>query len=434
MMICVWFWQPLRSQTDTLAFSLEQAQAYATEHGYQVKSASYEIESARKKVWEYLAMGLPQVNAFAGVTNNLTIQSSVFTMSIDGAPPSTIKAEFGQQYNWNAGFTASQLIFDGSYFLGVMASKIVVELSELQKQNVQIDLRGNVAQAYFLMVVSRQNLANYERNLRTNELTLVETEAYVKNGFMEQTDLDQMKLIVSRSRNLLVDARRQFEIAAVTLKFLMGIPLETLVKTTTPLQAMLDEAMMIRPDAGTVRPEQHISHQLIATQERIQGIKVRNEKFQYLPKINLGYNLTHVEFGESFSEMNQTTPQALELKLSLPVFSSGMRMARVKQEKLSLLKIENEKFALEQSLKRVAMLTAQELSSAKEKYENDVESERIADAIYSRTRLKFTKGMATSSDLTLNEQQFIQSQTNTILSVLNLLNARVEYQKALAQY
>lgn len=424
-----------RSQSDTLAFSFDQALAYADEHAYQAKSAGYDIEASRKKVWEYLAMGMPQVNAFAGLTDNLTIQTSVFSMSVDGGAPSTIKAQFGQQYTANAGISASQLLFDGSYFLGVKASRLVVELTEMQKKNMQVDIRQNTAQAYYLMLMAQHNLDNFEQNLATTEKLLRDEQAYQEQGLREKLDVDQMKLMVAKSRNLVLDAQRQLMVTAATLKFMMGIDLDSPIKLTTTFDDLLAKAKLVNNQDAVFSNSQHVSYQLMEKQEQIQTLKVRNEKVQYLPKINLGYSLTHVRFGDElkFGQMDKTTPQALELKLSMPVFASGMRSARVKQEQINLMKVENEKTALEQNLRRAVLVASENLDSARDKYSNDTESEQISREIYDQTQVKYSHGVSSSTDLSVNQQQYIQSQINAIGSALNLFNAYIDYQKAMGQ-
>ncbi|MCG8582854.1 MAG: hypothetical protein MI866_23250, partial [Bacteroidales bacterium] len=134
---------PAKAQTegDSLAFTLQEAMTYATENAFQSKSATYDIEAAEKRVWEYIAIGLPQVTAEGQLTDNLSIQENVITMTPeDGSDPMVLKTQFGQQYNWNATGNVSQLLFDGSYLLGVKASKIYVAISEKNKVKTQIDV------------------------------------------------------------------------------------------------------------------------------------------------------------------------------------------------------------------------------------------------------------------------------------------------------
>ena len=128
--VCLMVLVPKNShaQTDTLTVTFNEALTYATENAYMSKSAGYDIEAARKQVWEYMALGFPQMNLSGAMNDNLSIQENFITMEDEHGNKQVIKVKFGSNYSWNMGGHVDQLIFDGSYFLGVKASKIFVEM------------------------------------------------------------------------------------------------------------------------------------------------------------------------------------------------------------------------------------------------------------------------------------------------------------------
>jgi outer membrane protein TolC len=148
----------VKAQTDTLTVTFNEALTYATENAYMSKSAGYDIEAAKKQVWEYLAVGLPHVNLAGGLNDNLSIQENFITMEDEQGNKQVIKVKFGSNYSWNMGGRVDQMIFDGSYFLGVKASKIFVEMSKVKKQKTEIDVRENVAKAYLVALVAKRIL------------------------------------------------------------------------------------------------------------------------------------------------------------------------------------------------------------------------------------------------------------------------------------
>lgn len=433
--LCLLPWYTVQSQTtDTLSFSLQQALDYATENAFQSKSATYDIEAAEKKVWEYIAIGLPQVSAEGQLTNNLSIQENVITMTPeDGSEPIRLKTQFGQQYSWNATGNVSQLLFDGTYLLGVKASKIYVEISEKSKVKTQIEVRQTVAQSYYIALVAQKNLETFKKNLEVNQQTLKETEAYFNNGFRELTDVDQLRLMVNNSRNLVLDAERQLLIAEAVLKYAMGISIDQPFKLVDDIDFLLTPVEVYQADASSFNVKSHIDYSILETQEVAQKTILKNEKVQYLPKLNAFYNISYIEFGDEFKNMDNTNSQMLGLSLSMPIFKSGMQNARVKQEKINYLKLQNEMRQMEEGLKQQLMVAESNLKNAKATYLNDKEGEAIAFRIYDRTRIKFTSGLSSSTELSQNEGQYIQSQISYIQSTLNLLDTHIEYLKAINQ-
>ncbi len=106
------------------SFTLKEAQQYAVENNYDVRNASTDVEIARKRVKENLAIGLPQVNASAGYTNYLELPTQIIPGDfLPGGSGEDIEAQFGTQHNatWNASIT--QLLFSGQYIVGLMILK-----------------------------------------------------------------------------------------------------------------------------------------------------------------------------------------------------------------------------------------------------------------------------------------------------------------------
>lgn len=421
-----------QATSESMAFSLQQAMDYATENAFQSKSATYDIEAAEKRVWEYIAIGLPQANLEGQLTNNLSIQENVITMTPeDGSDPIRLKTKFGQQYNWNATGSVNQLIFDGSYLLGVKASRIYVDISEKNKTKTQIDVRQSVAEAYYVALIAKRNLETFKKNLEVNEQTLKETDAYYKNGFREMTDVDQLKLMVNNSRNLVLDAERQLLISEAVLKFSMGLSIDQPIQLTDNIDILLTPVEGFIAESGNFDVRTHIDYSILETQEDAQKTIIKNEKVQYLPKLNAFYNISYIEFGDEFKSMENTNSQMLGLSLSMPIFQSGKQSAKVKQEKINYLKLQNEMRQMEEGLKQQLMVAESNFKNAQATYLNDKEGEAIAFRIYDRTRIKFTKGLSSSVELSQNEGQYIQSQISFIQSTLNLLDSHIKYKKAI---
>ncbi|TAJ14047.1 TolC family protein [Marinilabiliaceae bacterium JC017] len=431
----LWLLVPISlvAQEDPMTFTLEEALNYATENAYQTKSADYDIDAARKKVWEYLALGLPQLNMEGGLSDNLSIQENFIQLTNEKGEVETIKAQFGTKYSWNVGGKASQLIFDGSYFLGVKASRIFVELSQKNKEKTLVDVREAVAQAYYLALIAYQNLENFKQNLKVNEQTLTETAAYYKNGFREEIDVDQIRLMVNTSKNLVLEAERQLIISESVLKFAMGIDINSPIALADNLDILLLPVQTKQNAKDSFRVESHIDYAIMQTQEAIQDVKIRNEQAQYLPKLSAFYSYTHFQMGEEFDALNKTNSQILGLSLSMPIFTSGMRHSKVKQEKINMLKLQNDKIMLEQNLQREVLVANTNLTNARETYQNDKLGVDIAYNIYDKTRIKFSNGLASSTELSQNENQYIQSQVKYIESTMNMLNAHIQYKKAISQ-
>jgi len=117
----------------------------------------------------------------------------------------------------------------------------------------------------------------------------------------------------------------------------------------------------------------------------------------------------------------------------MPIFTGFNRRSKIQQEKINYKKIEDQKYNTEQNLKKDLSISHNTLVNAKENYENDLKGLEIAKRIYERTLIKFNEGVSTSTELSNNEEQYLNSHTAYIKSTLNLLNSKVAFDKALGQ-
>ena len=122
----------LKAQEEVYTFSLDEAIAYALENNYTVKNARLDINSAEKQKWEATAFGLPQLDATIDYQNWLKQQVTFLPSEIVGGPPGEFTPViFGTKQNMVATATLNQLIFDGSYLVGLQSAKTFLKISNL---------------------------------------------------------------------------------------------------------------------------------------------------------------------------------------------------------------------------------------------------------------------------------------------------------------
>jgi outer membrane protein len=119
------------------------------------------------------------------------------------------------------------------------------------------------------------------------------------------------------------------------------------------------------------------------------------------------------------------------LQLSVPIFNSGSKILSVQQAKIEMDKACNDRKLAESTLQMDYLTAAAEMETAREKYENDVENRQLASRILEKSKIKFSNGLATSTELSQLETQYLQTHGAYIVSVLQLLQADLKLKKAL---
>ena len=174
--------------------SLAEAKTKALSMNREAQLSELALEKAERVVKETLAIGLPQVNASASFQNFLNVPTTVLPDFISpavygvliaeelvpegsGGAPGFIPAQFGTNYTASAGATLSQLLFNGSYLIGLQAAKSYVEFSKIQKERSDLDVKESVAQAYYTALLSSENTKVLKESAVTLESMLKDVQA-----------------------------------------------------------------------------------------------------------------------------------------------------------------------------------------------------------------------------------------------------------------
>jgi outer membrane protein len=212
-------------QKDTTAsFSLQQAISYAQSHQISIKNAKIDEQIAINTVKKTIGIGLPQVSANATFQDFLKVPTSLVPGEFFGEPAGTlIPVQFGVKYNSGVGLEVNQLLFDGSYLVGLQASKTYKELSVKNTARTRIETSVAVTKAYYSVLVNNEQLSLLDANIERLRKSLSDTEQLFKNGFAEKIDVDRLTVL---NNNLLTERENIVRLLALNvnlLKFQMGM-------------------------------------------------------------------------------------------------------------------------------------------------------------------------------------------------------------------
>jgi len=316
------------------AFSLKQAREYAVEYSYDAQKSQLDLIAAQKKIRETVGAGLPQVSTSIGYTNNLELVTMLIPDFFND-PNDMIEIQFGTQHNANLNLQVQQLVFNGSYFVGLATSRIYQRLATDGLERTRLDVLETVSQTYYLILVSKESRKIIQGNLDNLEKTLYEIRERYKEGFLEETDADVIQISVTTLKNTLQSLLKQTETAYQLLKFQMGLDLSQEIKLTDSLEDIITAQDIERELAGSFHLDDNIDYRLILTQEKLAEMNLKNEKAQYWPSIaafyTLAYNAQRNKF--TFFDFNDKwyRSQAIGVNVNIPIFKSGAQKARVQQ-------------------------------------------------------------------------------------------------------
>jgi len=426
------------AQTES-SFTLKQAQEYALKYNYQRVSAEKDVLIAKKKVMETTGIGLPQVTAEAQFQNFLDLPVSLVPASaFNPLAPKDEFAElkFGTDYNTTAKITATQLLFDGSYIVGLQASRTYKSLTEKSLEKTELTVREEVAQAYYLCLVADENVKILSEIVTSTEKLYEETQRIYQEGFMEEQNVDQLRLTLNNINNSLTESKRQKEIALNLLKFQMGMELVTTITLTDNIDVLLAAVNPVDALAKEFKAENHIENQIIKVNEDLMKLNLRKEKYAFAPQVAAFFNHQQQNMSNKFEVFSGGTwyPSTLwGLSIKLPIISGGMRLAKVGQARLDYEKAKNTSKQVEQSLLLKAQQAKSNYTSSYSIYLNQKDGLQIAEKINNNSMKKYTEGIISSMELSQSQTQYLETEAKYIKSLLDLLNASSQLNIALGK-
>ena len=427
-----------QDSTKTFEFTLKQAQDYAALNSYQTLAASKDVEKAKKKVWETIAIGLPQVSATGGYNYNIQLPVQLVPAEAFGGEPGTFEElVFGTKQSMSAAVNVNQLIFDGSYIVGLQASKVYKEISENDKVKSVIEIKDQVTQAYGGVLVATRNKEILKENLDNIDKIVSDNKALYENGFVSEQDFDQLKLLRSQTANAYTNAERQVQISKNMLKFTMGIEIANTITLTEELTNIVNEVDAEGLLSTDFNIENHIDFRIINNQEKASLLLMKQEKSTFLPTLSANYSFQENSFSQNFDFFTDApwfNSQFVGLNLSVPILSSGMRLSKVQQAKLEYEKVGIAKKQVSESLKMNLTTSRSDYTFALDQYNTEKDNMELAERIFSKEQIKYQEGISTSLELTQANNQLLSTQGNYLNSILQLISAKSKLDKALNNY
>jgi outer membrane protein len=416
---------------EKLSLSLEEALAMATANNVALKNAMLDIDYANTQVDEIKAQGLPQISGSSSFAHTYQIPTQVIPGEFVGQPGTFIPVQFGVPFNINAGLAVKQLLFDGTFFLGLKAASEFVNISKLSASSSEIDVKEGVVKAYYMALISEQNIGQLEASLVNINKVKAETQAMYDAGFAEKLDVDRITLSASNLELTTSKLQNQTKLAKQLLLNSIGIDINQEVVLTSTLP---DENALALAET-TFDPNKRIEMKILDQQQALNELNLKRYKMGYIPNLygNFSYGTSTFASDGNFGDLGNDwyANGSYSIGLSVPIFDGFYKKAKTDQVKIDIAKTENTK-------KQVALGMNLQVDRAKTNYANALKSleiqkksQALAESIYNTTSIKFNEGIGSSFEMITAESDLTQARTNYLNALYDLNVAKIDFNIAL---
>lgn len=413
-----------------LALSLQEAQEYALQNNKMIRASKLDIESARMSTWDAKSSGLPQVNATASLMDNLKL-ATMLIPDFTGMSDEKIPVQFGSQFNTSYGFTVSQLIFSGSYFVGVQTAKLAESLSMQGLEKSEIDIKESVITTYYLILITEESIEVLDDNIENLNEILASTKAMYEVGMAEATDVDQMQSTLTMIINSRKSMERNLEVSYNLMRFQLGLDTDAGVRLTQTLDDFIDEVNVTALTLQDFNIQNNIDYRLLSSQEKLGELSVKMQKSTVLPTLSGFYQYNQSGQADRLNELQWYGSQVLGLQLNIPIFASGQRYSKIRKAQIDLESMRTNKSLVADQLLMQEKQYRYNLINANEQFVSKKENVELANRVFTSVENKYKQGVASSLDLTQAHNSYLQAVSDYTSSFMSLLQSKLVLDKLL---
>jgi len=419
---------------EVVRLSVADAQAYALQHNVNVINSGLEIDVARNDVRQLVRTGLPQVNGEIGYTHFPALPTSLIPAEFLGGTKGEFEpVQFGTEHNVRAGATLSQLLFDGSYLIGVKAARQYVDLRKKELVQNEVATRELVAKAYYSVLVADENVRLLERNHEVARKLHYETDQIFKAGFVEEIEVDRLALTLANIESQISSAKRFKSLSESLLKFQMGMDAVQPIALTDSLSTLTNSpGELMLADAN---PASRIEWELMDMHRSLRELNIKRLTSGYYPTLSLFMNYENSAQRGAFDFFEPDKPwyqmASWGVTMKIPIFDSFQKSAGIQKERTQLQIVMNQREQLRQGINLEVEQARTNYLNATEQVQTQTKNLSLAEKILNTARLKYAEGVGSSLELSSAQTTWLQTQTLYIQSLYELLIAKTDLQKAL---
>jgi outer membrane protein TolC len=425
----------LSAQGEVKQFTLTQAIEHAKKHNQTLLSAKLDQEMAQKQIKEIRAMGLPQVNADGRFTYTPQIPKIGIANPGFFGPNPVVEFPQGIDYSINANLNASQLLFDGSFLMGLKAAKEFSMLSRYNAKRTEQQIENDVLKAYCMVLITEESAKLIDENLRTLEKTRNDLSATYKTGLIDKIDFDRIDLSYSNlqiARRQVLDGRL---LAYYTLKMQMGLSVKDSIVLTDDLEKLYDAASKEPEIALQLDYKKRPEYQMLEQQKRMHTLDRKRYEYGYAPTLAAfaqhQQNAFNTKFENVFDKFYPGTLVGLNLRV--PIFDGLQKSSKIQQAKINIQKTELSIAQLENAMETEVYAAKTNYLRTREQLELQKRNMELAKDIYRRVNTKYQNGLSSSLELITSEKDLKEAEKNYLNAIYDMLVARADLKKALGQ-
>ena len=411
------------------SLTLNEAIEFGLSNNRSIINADREILKAKKERWKTIAIGLPQVSSQINYQNFLEMPISLVPSEFFGGKAGTFEElTFGTEQIMVGSVKMEQLLFDGSYLVGLEASRVYLKISENLFEKTNLEVKKLIVNTYTNVLIAKLNISFLEKNKIALEANLKEITELFKTGFEEQETVEQTQLSLSQINNQLKYAKNLMKITQEMVKFIIGYPAEEKLILKSELEDIFNEDIFFDSIPSINQIDNNIDIRIADNNVKSEALQFKYEKSKSLPKLSGFINQTYTGNSNDFtftdSQQKWYGSSIVGLNLTIPLFSSFGRSAISQKAKISLDQAITQLTETQERIKIEVNAAYNDYQLSIDNYFTEKENLRLAESIEKKNQNKFFEGVIQSLELRMAQMQLYSAQNNFVTAIQSVINKK----------
>lgn len=425
-----------QTDTATYSFSLKQSVEFGLTNSTQIRTAELQQMQATEKTKEILGIALPQVNGSFQVQDYLEIPTSLIPAEIFGGPAGQfIPVQFGTKYSATASFSASQLLFNGTWLYGLKGAKVYQDLAAKNITRTRLEASSEITKAYYTALVNQERKALLTANVARIKKIMDDTKAMYDNGFVEKIDLDRITVTYNNVVTEVANVQRLLDLSLVLLKYQMGMDQSaTLILTDKLADVSFKPA---EPTNGRYNYSNRIEYQIMERNLEGQHLIFKAERIGYLPTIaafaSASAQAQRQEF-DIFARKRWYPIVVIGLQVNMPIFDGLQRYHRVQYARIGIMQAENDLLMMQRTIDMQQAVTRVTLQNSAATLDAQKANMDLAQGVLDVAQKKYDQGVGSNLEIISAQTALKEAQTNYFNALYEAVIAKVDYDKAMGTF
>jgi outer membrane protein TolC len=419
------------SQSDIVSLNIEDAVKYGIENNRNLKNAEREIQMAYQERWKTIAIGLPNVSLDLNYLNNLELPTSLIPAEFFGGNKGDFsEIQFGTEQSAIGSVRMEQLLFDGSWLVGLEYSRIYLATSENFYEKTLLEVREAIIKLYSLVATLNEGISILEDTLDNFKKDLNEVTELYKNGFQEEENVQQIKITLAQAELSLLQARKTRDNQLNLLKLVLGINMKDKLILVTSVEDFIGENLVFANSFEDFNTDRNVDIKISQNMFDTKRIEYKLERSKQLPKVSGFISGTYTGYNNEFNftdkSQNWFGSSVVGVNLEIPLFNANRMNVSSQKAKIAM---EKARTSLEEQQERTQAEVLQKLNDyqlALKSLDVNEQTMNLSISIEEKNSMKFFEGLVTSFELRQAQIQLLDSQQKYLNSVLELISIKTE--------